>query len=174
MTLFPRLIWWPRVACSAGNPFLLIRELLSLVTHLVLSYSLLFVSKTHQFLAFVFYLLLSSLSHVNTLSSFFCSYLRCFVLFLLSSFSSISIDFTPYIAFSVVVGSPWLSSPSRPNHSKLRHYYSPHGCISHYVVTRSLFVNFKPPPPSLSLSQSIWQTPQHLAPPQLRGTWVFH
>lgn len=50
----------------------------------------------------------------------------------------------PSTVLSIVV-SPCLSPPSRPNHSKLLHYYSPHGCISHYVETRSLFVNFKLP-----------------------------
>lgn len=120
-----------RVACSAGNPFLLIREVLSPVSHLWCCLTLIYLSY-HQFLAFAV-----------PFSSLY-SFRRCFFSSL-SSFSSMFFLTPPYIILSIVVVSPCLSTLPEPHDCKLLHYYSPHGCRSHYVETRSLFVNFKSP-----------------------------
>lgn len=169
MALFPCLIWWPCIACSAVNPFLLIREVLSLVCHLVLSHSLLFLFSTFCPL-FSFCslpltcLLLSCLLSLPSHKWLYMSMCMTFCLYVNSTVFSF-LFFPPAVCGSFLCCCLSLSLfPLWPNNSKLLHYYSPHECISHYVKTRSLFVNFKPPP-FLSPPQSIWQTLQHLALP---------
>lgn len=90
---------------------------------------------------------------------------QCYCLLLYSFSSSPALIFLislflPHAVLLLSSVCPLPASLPQPNDCKASHYYSPHGCISHYVEkTRSLFVNFKS---SSASSQSIRRTPRHI------------
>lgn len=119
--IIPLLMWWPPCLLSLCKPFPPNWR------------SPFFLSLTSCCLTLCY---LSTFSSFCSLFRFFC----LFSLFPLCLLISLPIWFFPLLLFLLVSPSP---PPLYLIHSKPLHYYSRHGCISNYVETHSLFVNFK-------------------------------